>query len=114
MVHASSVQGAGGRTDVVEYHRPLAAETATPQIITILQASTCGAGVPPAGWAGGKSEIRNPKSQIQYGWVGGNSKFKTQNDMMTGSSYEPSQNFILSEASPRDAESKDLWGGGHS
>jgi hypothetical protein len=30
---------------------------------------------------------------------------------MTGSSDEPSQNVILSEASRRDAESKDLWGG---
>jgi hypothetical protein len=30
--------------------------------------------------------------------------------MMTGSSDEPNQNVILSEASQRDAESKDLGG----
>jgi len=32
--------------------------------------------------------------------------------MMTGSSYEPSQNVILSEARRRRAKSKDLWAGG--
>ena len=44
-------------------------------------------------------EIRNPKSEIR-------------NDMMTGSSYEPSQNVILSEARRRRAKSKDLRVGG--
>jgi hypothetical protein len=32
VVHASSVQGVGGRTDVVEDHPPFAAKMATPQI----------------------------------------------------------------------------------
>ena len=39
--------------------------------------------------------VENPKSEIR-------------NDMMTGSSYEPSQNVILSEARCRRAKSKDL------
>ena len=38
--------------------------------------------------------------------VGGKSEIR--NDMMTGSSNEPSRNVILSEASQRDAKSKDL------
>jgi pyruvate/2-oxoglutarate dehydrogenase complex dihydrolipoamide acyltransferase (E2) component len=37
-----------------------------------------------------------------------NSKSEIRNDMMTGSSYEPSQNVILSEARRRRAKSKDL------
>ena len=49
---------------------------------------------------GGRRPPVNPKSEIR-------------NDMMTGSSYEPSQNVILSEARRRRAKSKDLMGGWH-
>jgi pyruvate dehydrogenase E2 component (dihydrolipoamide acetyltransferase) len=41
-----------------------------------------------------------------------NSKSEIRNDMMRGSSYEPSQNVILSEARRRRAKSKDLRVGG--
>jgi hypothetical protein len=36
------------------------------------------------------------------------SNSEIRNDMMTGSSYEPSQNVILSEARRKRAKSKDL------
>jgi hypothetical protein len=54
-----------------------------------------------------ESKIRNSKSN---GWLGGKSEIR--NDMMTGSSNEPSQNVILSEARRGRAKSKDLRAGG--
>jgi len=53
-------------------------------------------------------EKRGKGEDEKKGGLAANSKFEIRNDMMTGSSGEPSQNVILSGASQRDAESKDL------
>ena len=66
-------------------------------------------GTPIRGESGCQAPPVNAPCPQPDGRVDVNPKSKIRNDMMTGSSHEPSQNVILSEARRGRAKSKDLW-----